>query len=47
VDGGVQLQNIASVAEAGADVLVAGAAVFGASDYAATIKALKAAANGT
>jgi len=45
VDGGVNLQNIGSIAQAGADVLVAGAAVFGADDYLQTIAALKAKAN--
>jgi len=45
VDGGVNLQNIASIAKSGADVLVAGAAVFGTSDYAQAITALKAAIN--
>lgn len=45
VDGGVNLQNIASIAQAGTDVLVAGAAVFGTADYTQTITALKAAAN--
>ncbi|PKN04768.1 MAG: ribulose-phosphate 3-epimerase [Deltaproteobacteria bacterium HGW-Deltaproteobacteria-9] len=45
VDGGVNLANIAAIAQAGADVLVAGAAVFGTADYAKTISALKAAAN--
>lgn len=45
VDGGVNLQNIGSIAGAGADVLVAGAAVFGTPDYAQTIAALKAEAN--
>jgi len=47
VDGGVNLQNIASIAQAGADVLVAGAAVFGTGDYGQTIAALKAKANPT
>ncbi|MDD4356731.1 MAG: ribulose-phosphate 3-epimerase [Smithellaceae bacterium] len=47
VDGGVTLANIASLAQAGADVLVAGAAVFGTADYEQTIAALKAAANGS
>jgi len=42
VDGGVKVDNIARIAHAGADVFVAGSAVFGSSDYAATIKALKA-----
>jgi len=45
VDGGVNLQNIGAIAGAGADVLVAGAAVFGTPDYAQTIAALKAEAN--
>ncbi len=45
VDGGVNLQNISSIARAGADVLVAGAAVFETKDYAKTIRALKEAAN--
>ena len=45
VDGGVNLQNISTIADAGADVLVAGAAVFGMPDYAQIIAALKAAAN--
>lgn len=44
VDGGVNLQNIAAIARAGADVLVAGAAVFGTKDYVQTIAALKTAA---
>ena len=41
VDGGVKIDNIARIAHAGADVFVAGSAVFGNDDYAATIKALK------
>ncbi|HZV82616.1 MAG TPA: ribulose-phosphate 3-epimerase, partial [Geobacteraceae bacterium] len=41
VDGGVKIDNIARIAHAGADVFVAGSAVFGSSDYAATITALK------
>ncbi len=41
VDGGVSLKNIRSIAEAGADVLVAGSAVFGSGDYAATLGAMK------
>jgi ribulose-phosphate 3-epimerase len=45
VDGGVNLQNIAGIARAGADVLVAGASIFGTDDYSQTIAALKAAAN--
>ena len=41
VDGGVHLKNIRSIADAGADVLVAGSAIFGSRDYAATIRAMK------
>jgi len=42
VDGGIKVDNIRRVAEAGADTFVAGSAVFGAKDYAATLKALRA-----
>jgi len=45
VDGGVNLKNIAGIARAGADVLVAGASIFGTDNYQQTITALKAAAN--
>lgn len=41
VDGGVKVDNIARIAHAGADVFVAGSAVFGSANYAETIKALK------
>jgi ribulose-phosphate 3-epimerase len=41
VDGGINLKNIGDVAEAGADVIVAGAAVFGTDDYQKTITSLK------
>ena len=41
VDGGVKTDNIGLIAGAGADVFVAGTAVFGADDYAATIDALR------
>ena len=41
VDGGVKIDNIEKIAAAGADVFVAGSAVFGADDYAATIAQLK------
>ena len=37
VDGGIKVENIAEVAAAGADTFVAGSAIFGARDYAATI----------
>jgi len=37
VDGGIKGDNIAEVARAGADTFVAGSAIFGAKDYAATI----------
>jgi len=38
VDGGVKIDNIKSIAEAGADTFVAGSAIFGSKDYAATIR---------
>ncbi|MSN25067.1 MAG: ribulose-phosphate 3-epimerase [Geobacter sp.] len=41
VDGGVKASNIASIAHAGANVFVAGSAVFGSNDYAATISEMK------
>jgi len=41
IDGGVKPANIAAIAGAGADVFVAGSAVFGASDYQATIAELR------
>jgi ribulose-phosphate 3-epimerase len=41
VDGGVKTDNIAEIAHAGADTFVAGSAIFGAKDYAATIKAMR------
>ena len=44
VDGGVNLETIASVAGAGADTVVAGSAVFGTEDYERTITALRRAA---
>jgi ribulose-phosphate 3-epimerase len=43
IDGGVKLDNIAAIARAGADTFVAGSAIFGAKDYAATIRAMRAA----
>ncbi len=42
VDGGIKIDNIRGVAEAGADVFVAGSAIFGSGDYAATIKRMRA-----
>lgn len=41
VDGGVSLANVQEIRAAGADILVAGTAVFGAPDYAAAIRGLK------
>ena len=37
VDGGVTIKNIAAIADAGADMFVAGSAIFNTEDYAATI----------
>ena len=45
VDGGVNLQNIKSIVEAGAQVIVAGASIFGSGDYYKAITELKVAAN--
>lgn len=41
VDGGVGMQNIREIAEAGADMFVAGSAIFNSEDYAETIKAMR------
>jgi len=41
VDGGVKPENAAEVIAAGADILVAGSAVFGKKDYAAAIKGIR------
>jgi ribulose-phosphate 3-epimerase len=41
IDGGVKVDNIAEIGGAGADTFVAGSAIFGSSDYAATIKAMQ------
>ena len=42
IDGGVKVDNIGEIAAAGADTFVAGSAIFGSEDYAATIAAMKA-----
>lgn len=42
IDGGVKVDNIGAIAAAGADTFVAGSAIFGSDDYAATIAAMKA-----
>ena len=42
VDGGVKADNIAAIAQAGADTFVAGSAIFGAKDYAATVRDMRA-----
>jgi ribulose-phosphate 3-epimerase len=41
IDGGVKVDNIGAVARAGADTFVAGSAIFGAKDYAATIRRMR------
>ena len=43
IDGGVKVENIAAISAAGADTFVAGSAIFGSSDYRATIGAMRAA----
>ena len=41
IDGGVKTDNIGTIASAGADTFVAGSAIFGSDDYAATIATMK------
>ena len=41
VDGGIKVDNIRSVANAGADTFVAGSAIFGKPDYKAVIDAMR------
>jgi len=41
IDGGVKVDNIGEIAAAGADTFVAGSAIFGADNYAATISAMR------
>ncbi len=47
VDGGVTVENARAIVKAGANVLVAGSSIFKGADYAATIKALRIAAETT
>jgi ribulose-phosphate 3-epimerase len=42
VDGGIKVENIRRVADAGADTFVAGSAIFGSNDYRAVIDAMRA-----
>jgi ribulose-phosphate 3-epimerase len=41
VDGGIRTDNIRAAAQAGADTFVAGSAIFGSRDYAATIREMR------
>jgi len=41
VDGGIKIENIRRVADAGADTFVAGSAIFGSADYRAVIEAMR------
>jgi ribulose-phosphate 3-epimerase len=41
IDGGVKIDNIGAAARAGADTFVAGSAIFGSKDYAATIRRMR------
>jgi ribulose-phosphate 3-epimerase len=43
IDGGVKVDNVGEIGRAGADTFVAGSAIFGSPDYAATIRAMRAA----
>ncbi|WP_185835875.1 ribulose-phosphate 3-epimerase [Vibrio cholerae] len=42
IDGGVKVENIREIAEAGADMFVAGSAIFGQPDYQAVIERMRA-----
>ncbi len=42
VDGGIKVENIGKVAEAGTDAFVAGSAIFGSDDYVQTIARMRA-----
>jgi len=42
IDGGVKVENCGAIAKAGADTFVAGSAIFGSSDYARTIRDMRA-----
>ena len=41
VDGGINIDNVGSAAQAGADMFVAGTAIFGTDDYAKTIQSFR------
>ena len=41
VDGGVKVENIGEISQAGVDIFVAGSAIFGSPDYGKTIAAMK------
>jgi len=41
VDGGIKIENISTIASAGADVFIIGSAIFGQSDYKLIIKIMK------
>lgn len=42
IDGGIKVDNIREVSQAGVDIFVAGSSIFGSGDYAKTIAAMKA-----
>ena len=46
VDGGIKVDNIRRVADAGADTFVAGSAIFGNADYKSVVQAMRAQLNG-
>jgi ribulose-phosphate 3-epimerase len=46
VDGGIKVENVRRVADAGADTFVAGSAIYGTTDYAKTIARFRAALSG-
>jgi len=42
MDGGIAIENIGKLSQAGVDTFVSGSVIFGSKDYAATIKAMRA-----
>jgi ribulose-phosphate 3-epimerase len=41
VDGGVKVENVGEIVQAGADIVVSGSGIFDTADYASTIKAMR------
>jgi ribulose-phosphate 3-epimerase len=41
IDGGIKVENVAAIAQAGADILVSGSAIFESKDYKDTIQKMR------